>query len=84
MSDKERCSTNPSKIQCSIISIDSKIFEEYYMTKKLSLLRKIYRKLFPTRYLINEKVKYIMLKPYLERLIEKVDQFIAYGDEIRK
>ena len=54
-----------------------------FKDKMLKWYQKIYKKLFPTRFRINRKVKEYMIRWRIRHFVEKVDQFIAWGDDIR-
>jgi hypothetical protein len=50
-----------------------------YINNKLSLWKRIYRKLCPIRYHVNKKVKSYMICSKIRVLIDQMDKVLAWG-----
>lgn len=66
--------------QCNV-KID-KNYIDRFNNIGLSRLQRIYKRLFPTRFEINRKVKRFMVRKKMEDLTNRIDTFLAWGDPI--
>jgi len=60
--------------------IDMSKCDSWKVLQSYPFWQRVYKRLFPTRFEINRKVKKFMIKEKWNNILNRMDEFIAWGD----